>query len=352
MKHTLFLLLIISSLIVKPQTSFFDQTQYWYYRDRLQYFVYPGTEKGNSLIATLRNPTSGRPYKTIKYGQTFKSMGYYLGVLATEYKLLMNNGQFSDAASTLAEINLALDAINRTDNCESDAPWFEETNHLDGFFIRSDVPAILDMNMVEALNNGLNSGTLEDYIDDLRGSQKGYVGKPYSINNCCVNTMNQFESNHNYYYEEKRLQNSAWIVAYNNKDDEYWEYWKGGGFTSQDEIIGIYMGLGLVAGLVDDVNTVEKVRGIASRMLDFARIHPACGGNYGYSSDILFCTPYFMRYPDRSFISTNDGGLTYGFYWGIFASCAFINNTPTNYYNSYLSHDLLNHLSFLYYLNQ
>lgn len=338
MNRLFVLLIILLPNIVKSQTIVFDQNQYWYYRDRLKYFVYPGTEKGNSLIATLRNPTTlYRPYTTIKYGQTFKSMGYYLGVLATEYKLLVHNGQYLDAASTLAEINLALDAINRTDNCESDAPWFEKTDHLDGFFIRSDVPAILDMNMVDALNNGLNSGTFEEYIDDLRNSQKGYLGKPYSINNSCVNTMSQYESNHNYYYEDKLSQNPYWITAYNNKEDKYWEYWKGGGFTSQDEIIGIYMGLGLVAGLVDDVNTVEKARGIASRMLDFARIHPACGGNYGYSSDILFCTPYFMRYPDGSFISTNDGGLTYGFYWGIFASCAFINNTPTNYYNSYLS---------------
>jgi len=34
-------------------------------------------------------------------------MGYYIGVLATEYKLLVDNGRYIDAASTLNELNLA-----------------------------------------------------------------------------------------------------------------------------------------------------------------------------------------------------------------------------------------------------
>ncbi|HPF00340.1 MAG TPA: hypothetical protein PKY63_06710 [Bacteroidales bacterium] len=122
MKRLFLFFIVVLPYTIKAQTVVFDQYQYWYYRDRLQYFVYPGTEKGNSLIATLRNPTSGRPYKTIKYGQTFKSMGYYLGVLATEYKLLKDNGQIADANATLSELNLALDALIRMDKCEDDIP--------------------------------------------------------------------------------------------------------------------------------------------------------------------------------------------------------------------------------------
>ncbi len=80
-----------------------ESIKYWYYRDRLKYFVYPGTEEGNSVIMTKRNDwgqESGDPewdwvdqYNGVAWGQTHKINGYYIGMLATEYKLLKDNEQ-------------------------------------------------------------------------------------------------------------------------------------------------------------------------------------------------------------------------------------------------------------------
>ncbi len=102
--------------------------KYWYYRDRLQYFVYPGDAPGNSVIITSRNPCKDYHdyfpiYTSIELAQTHKLMGYYIGMLATEYKLLMDNLQTKDANSTLMELNFALDALIRMDKCEDDIPW-------------------------------------------------------------------------------------------------------------------------------------------------------------------------------------------------------------------------------------
>ncbi len=126
MKRLFLLFLVILPNTIKAQTVVFDQNQYWYYRDRLQYFVYPGLEDGSSVLMTCRNSNgreewdSDRLYNGAEWGQTRKMNGYYIGLLATEYKLLKDNGQYSDAAATLQELNLALDALIRMDKCEDD----------------------------------------------------------------------------------------------------------------------------------------------------------------------------------------------------------------------------------------
>ncbi len=101
--------------------------KYWYYRDRLKYFVMPGTEPGQSILFSRRNPSrevqwDGTEY-TMDIDQPRMMMGFYVGMLATEYKLLKDNGQNESAVETLSELNLALDALIRMDNCEDDIPW-------------------------------------------------------------------------------------------------------------------------------------------------------------------------------------------------------------------------------------
>jgi len=125
----LFLLVCLSGTVFS-QNFDTEHYRYWFYRDRLRYFVYPGTEPGNSVVCTYRNPPRDRwdqwvqsTANTIVYGQTYKLMGYYLGMLATEYRLLLDNGQNDDAVQTLNELNLALDALIRMDKCEDDIPW-------------------------------------------------------------------------------------------------------------------------------------------------------------------------------------------------------------------------------------
>ena len=35
-----------------------EQYKYWYYRERLKWFVMPGTEHGQSVLFSIRNPSS------------------------------------------------------------------------------------------------------------------------------------------------------------------------------------------------------------------------------------------------------------------------------------------------------
>jgi len=65
LKPIIFFVIFISSINLSGQdyehitglgTSFTDAAQkYWFYRDRLKYFVYPGTEEGASVLMTSRN---------------------------------------------------------------------------------------------------------------------------------------------------------------------------------------------------------------------------------------------------------------------------------------------------------
>ena len=121
-KQIFWLFFLFISVKLFSQNFTEEHFKYWYYRERLRCFVYPGIGDGCSVIATYRNPVFAlndlyysENYKTINYGQTFKSMGYYPGMLATEDRLLIENGQNCDAIQTLSELELALDALIRMD---------------------------------------------------------------------------------------------------------------------------------------------------------------------------------------------------------------------------------------------
>ena len=106
------LLLLVNTIPSFSQVST-DLMKYWYYRNRLKYFVVPGDKIGESQIVCTRNkiynwPSSDNPNdslkKNIDYGQHGKHQGLYIGTLATEYYLLKENGQTDDATNTLNEL--------------------------------------------------------------------------------------------------------------------------------------------------------------------------------------------------------------------------------------------------------
>ncbi|MEI6123415.1 MAG: hypothetical protein WCQ95_07275 [Bacteroidota bacterium] len=99
----LFLFLLIDCAYTQnPHDDYINQQKYWYYRERLKYFVEPSTEPGESQMAGLRNRNSNT--SNINYGQHSIYFGYYLGVLATEYYLLHKNGQYADAAKKVNKL--------------------------------------------------------------------------------------------------------------------------------------------------------------------------------------------------------------------------------------------------------
>jgi hypothetical protein len=73
--------------------------RYWFYRERLKYFVKVGTLEGESCISSYRNITTGPNgdlSQQLHFGDQTVFLGWYIGVLATEYRLLMQNGQNTD----------------------------------------------------------------------------------------------------------------------------------------------------------------------------------------------------------------------------------------------------------------
>jgi len=110
-------------------TSIFSQTneenieKYWNYKNRLKYYVNPVSANtvnnpGEGLIMTARNCYAYVPPDPLlaSYGQQNITLGYYIGVLATEYKLLMDNGQTDAAFKTLDKLDKELDALKHEAN--------------------------------------------------------------------------------------------------------------------------------------------------------------------------------------------------------------------------------------------
>ncbi len=104
-KALLIIILITNTQYIFSQSST-DLMKYWYYRNRLKYFVIPSEKIGESQIVCTRNRKDGNiaddgRYANIDYGQLGEHDGLYIAVLATEYYLLNKNGQTADAAKTI-----------------------------------------------------------------------------------------------------------------------------------------------------------------------------------------------------------------------------------------------------------
>lgn len=131
-----------------------NHDRYWYYRHRLFYdFIGRNGVQGTNLPVSIRGVYSSadpsgiiNPSGIIKWGDATIDLGWYIGVLATEYKLLSANGQ--SVSSTLYELHAAIECFNRLDNtAESYYRCFScpaapaaDLADLNGFFIRDDVP--------------------------------------------------------------------------------------------------------------------------------------------------------------------------------------------------------------------
>jgi len=64
-------LLIFSNNISYSQNYYLFQQKYWYYRDRLKYFIVPGENEGKSQMADIRNISW--PSKISWYNTVLKS---------------------------------------------------------------------------------------------------------------------------------------------------------------------------------------------------------------------------------------------------------------------------------------
>ena len=143
----LLLIVFLSNIQLTFSQVSADLMKYWYYRNRLKYFVVNGNKVGEGQIVCIRNrmgcdPSIDNPDGkggNVDWGQSGKHDGYYIGVLATEYYLLNQNGQTTDAANTLTELQNALTTfIVNWD--EAAKPYWGRPNLQNGLFMRGNTP--------------------------------------------------------------------------------------------------------------------------------------------------------------------------------------------------------------------
>ena len=244
-----------------------DLMKYWYYRKRLEYFVVPGYKWGESQIICVRNrilsdndPTddyNNYAAKNVDYGQHGKYTALYLGTLATEYYLLKINGQYDDAAKTAYELYLALYAIQEYWDRKAEEYWPgwqpynpNFTDPLNGFFTRGNVPCdFFSKDNSNVYNHGYTTSG-ERHLDLLN----------QGLDSNCVFDLSEYRfknSNNGYLprghpgYIDHRTSDLCFGVAEDpdvpNFDDE-----QNPERMSQDEAIGLMLGMALTIKLADD----------------------------------------------------------------------------------------------------
>ena len=249
----LFILLPLSSVLFS-QSDFINHKKYWYYKTRLNSdFIKIGLNAGESIPFNQRG-YDGANYQVFKPGQELRAgdatvqLGCYLAVLATEYRLLKDNGQ--DLTKIKHEIFCALNAVNRVDYFAeyyfSDAT---QSGNLNGFFMRDDFP------------NGFakQNYSLFNYYNSAPG-QRDVNGWPTSFqvqekDRGFTQTFDMGQA-----ISEGVPGGYAKSLALGNPKNKALEYKE----ESQDQTYYLLMGLALTSKLVDDVPDGSNVFGYGS----------------------------------------------------------------------------------------
>jgi hypothetical protein len=319
------------------------QTHYWNYRDRFRkYFIHIGLEDGKSIpfegldpdfkVTPLNydvNNTSLYPKVKglINYGDANITHGWYLAVLATEYRLLKDAGNDADALTACRnEIYLALEAINRIDL--NSKKYFVEnpgsTLTTDGFLTRGDVNE--DFYKNAELDNAGFSQNFQWVHSDLF---KGVDITSYNNSTNIVTTANGSQFN-----AGKAINQIAHrLVGFGeNINGGYGHY---GAEMSQDHYYGLLFGLYFIHKFVDNdyvkptINSrgfylKDEMKIIAKRLTDhFAKVKDA--PIFGETNDIgknvtaILGAPWAMTNPDKENKLVARGGMTYtsGFSAGV-----------------------------------
>ena len=117
-----------------PNRDYINQSKYWFYRNRLiNEFCKVGPNQGESIPFqsinysdnNYNNPDANRLANTGDGG--VQKLGHYIGVLASEIRLLKNSSQ--DASKTIAELFYALFAAQRLDQAAETVSFCYDVTH-------------------------------------------------------------------------------------------------------------------------------------------------------------------------------------------------------------------------------
>lgn len=229
MKKLVYLLLsLFTAQTIFAQNARENENKYWHYRERLQSMfmeISNGNEQGTNI------PASSIQDSMIYWGDGNAQLSDYICVLATEYRLLKDNGK--DYSQTLNDLRNAINAMLRLD-------YYAETYYqkdgamgtpsINGFMVRDDVP--------------------ENFCTQFSSQNPFFVGK--TVNSC---------------YSRMYLSDS---LRRNNE-------------MSKDNIWHYLQALALVKKLVDEPDLVQIVKDEAFKMVnqlhqkDWTYIWEPCG---------------------------------------------------------------------------
>ena len=168
MLRTILVVCLSVWMLLPAQAQDLDQNldKYWSYRDRLvEQFMVVGSDPGMSMPAEHVDTING----IMKWGDNTIWLGWYIGVLSTEYSLLHDpfyaNEYTTDTARINQNLNELYHAINglvrldRVAEVDFEAPCDSLPDVRNGFFIRDDVDHGFESNFP-----GINS-VPSDYND-------------------------------------------------------------------------------------------------------------------------------------------------------------------------------------------
>ncbi len=159
MKSLFLIAILLATNSSFAQTDELNLEKYWKLRDEFrESFVKIGPDAGESLPAGSIRPNDcidtydvvddGTPFGVTQYGEMHWGdgtirMGHYLSLLATEYRLLKDEGE--DVTATINELYYAINALIRLDlRAEVEQSVFYYPSPLpedfNGFYLREDIP--------------------------------------------------------------------------------------------------------------------------------------------------------------------------------------------------------------------
>ncbi len=251
MKNLILLITILSTSInTIGQDVYQNHQKYWFLRSKLRNdLMKVGLNQGESIpfaqrgLDTKTNNQANASGVT-SGGDLISELGIYIGVLATEYKLLKNNNQNTD--SVKHELYCALNAVNRLDYT-AEPMYGNYSPSTNGFLVRDDIPKDFIFKNYKHFNyyntwDGLLSSTTNNHlynrpldlipIPNTSATDRGFHS---SIQRGQVLTNSVFYSNFQYHNDHP----SDPLSTYGNYA------------MSQDHIISLMYGLRLVSEYVD-----------------------------------------------------------------------------------------------------
>src|SRR3989304_4246513 len=215
-KFIAYILFAVVSLSSFGQYSFDkEKNKYWIYRERLKTLMVSGNCKGCDIPAGSRSNDDG----ILSWADSPWMIGYWIGTLAMEYKLLTDAGLSSaspEVMKTKEDLYNAIQSINRLD-WEAEQSWGCShcgnnsvgpcPGNINGFLLNDDAPS--DFSQVLSIIDGLN---------------EGLVPPPDGCRDKCISSA-------------------------------YTEYLTPGREASLDHLIGLYIGLSLVKKCIPEYET-------------------------------------------------------------------------------------------------